>query len=402
MRERYVNNMKSYKDILPTRKEIIMKASSEIDAFDPMRELAEKLHPDKVFLKVDEIIDETKDSKTFKLVPDRENGTERVPYFRAGQYISIKSEINGSKITRPYSISSSPHDALKRDFYTITVKKKEGGFFTDYIWNNWKVGTKVESSGPLGYFHYHPVRDINNIVGLAGGSGITPMYSFAKDIVEKDLDIKFTLFYGVECEDEIIYREELSTLENQSNGKIKVIYVCNKPGDGWKGCTGYLSSELLSEHLDMNEDMTFFMCGPKAMYEYLDGELEKLNIPRRRIRKEAYGEVDDISKYNDFPQAIKDETFNLIVNVGKGYTTIPAKTTETILVALERAGIEAPSHCRSGECGYCRSRLIAGDVYIRDDNDGRRIADKKYGYIHPCATYPTSDIEIEIPTVQRS
>ncbi|HHV27307.1 MAG TPA: hypothetical protein GXX63_08950 [Tissierellia bacterium] len=126
MRERYVNNMKSYKDILPTRKEIIMKASSEIDASDPMRELAEKLHPDKVFLKVDEIIDETKDSKTFKLVPDRENGTERVPYFRAGQYISIKSEINGSKITSPYSISSSPHDALKRDFYTITVKKKEG------------------------------------------------------------------------------------------------------------------------------------------------------------------------------------------------------------------------------------------------------------------------------------
>lgn len=99
------------------------------------------------------------------------------------------------------------------------------------------------------------------------------------------------------------------------------------------------------------------------MYEYLDGELEKLNIPRRRIRKEAYGEVDDISKYNDFPQAIKDETFNLIVNVGKGYTTIPAKATETILVALETAGIEAPSHCRSGECGYCRSRLIAGDIY---------------------------------------
>ncbi|SHH75056.1 iron-sulfur cluster-binding domain-containing protein [Sporanaerobacter acetigenes] len=400
MRERYENAMKSFNDIIPTRQQMIGKASAELDPYDPMRELAKILHPDKVYMVIDEITEETKDTKTFKFVPDKESGTEKLPYFRAGQYISIKAEVNGSKITRPYSLSSSPHDALKRGFYTITIRKKEGGFFTQYIWENWKVGTKVESSSPLGFFYYHPVRDAKNVIGLAGGSGITPMRSFARDIIEKDLDINFTLFYGIEREDEIIFKEELDSFEKQSNGKVKVVYVCNHPCEGWDGCTGYLSAELIKEQVDV-EDRTFIICGPKGMYDYLDGELAKLNIPRRRIRKEAPGEANDITKYPDYPQDLKDEVFNIVVHIGTSNVTIPAKATDTILVSLEKAGIASPSECRSGECGFCRSKLIAGDVYIKKDVDGRRIADKMYGYIHPCSTYPTENLEIEIPLIQR-
>jgi len=72
------------------------------------------------------------------------------------------------------------------------------------------------------------------------------------------------------------------------------------------------------------------------------------------------------------------------------------KSEESVLVALERAGIKAPSKCRSGVCGYCRSRLIQGDVFIPEDTDGRRAQDKKSGYIHPCCSYPLSDMKIEI------
>ena len=68
-----------------------------------------------------------------------------------------------------------------------------------------------------------------------------------------------------------------------------------------------------------------------------------------------------------------------------------------MLVAIERAGIAAPSKCRSGECGYCRSKLLEGDVFITEDNDGRRAADKKFGFIHPCSSYPLSDLFVEIP-----
>lgn len=76
--------------------------------------------------------------------------------------------------------------------------------------------------------------------------------------------------------------------------------------------------------------------------------------------------------------------------------TVPCKTEESPLWAMERAGIKAPSHCRSGECGWCHSRLISGDVYIPEDADGRRLADKKFGWVHPCCTFPLGDIELEV------
>lgn len=401
MRERYTNPVKSYKDLIPVRKKKIMEAPAEFDFYDPMKELAEKLHPDKLVMKIEEIRDETKDTKTFRMILEDKSKIDKLPIFRAGQYLSIKGEVNGSKLTRPYSISSSPMDAIKDNYYEITVKKDEEGFFTKYIWDNWKVGTIVESSGPQGFFYYHPVRDTKNIVGLCGGSGITPMRSMMRQIIQKDLDMNFTLLYGIEHEDEIIFRDELDNMKEKSNGRIEVKYVCNNPSKDWEGPVGLLSAELIKEQVGDVEGKTFFICGPLGLYRYLDEELPKLNIPKRRIRREVYGEVKDVKTYPDFPNEKANETYNVVVNVGNVTTTIEGKATDTLLVSMEKAGIVAPSRCRSGECGYCRSKLISGDVFIRPDGDGRRIADKKYGYIHPCATYPVSNVEIEIPLIQR-
>ncbi len=84
-----------------------------------------------------------------------------------------------------------------------------------------------------------------------------------------------------------------------------------------------------------------------------------------------------------------------------GYTTLTArednllcKAGESLLWAMEAAGIRAPSHCRSGECGWCHSKLVTGDVYVPADADGRRLADVKFNWIHPCVSYPLSDVEI--------
>jgi ferredoxin-NADP reductase len=400
MNNKYVNTIKNFQDILPTRREIINSASSEFDPYDPMAELAKRLHPDNVSLIIDEVIDETADVKTFKLVPNQNSDTKELPVFKAGQYISVKIVVDGSPITRAYSLSSSPEDALKNNFYTLTIKKTDGGFLTSYIWNNWNEGTEIESSAPLGFFHYEHLRDTKDMVGLCGGSGVTPMHSMIRQIVQKNLDFNFTLFYGIKHENEIVFKDEFAKLEAESNGKIKIIYVCSDPDACWKGATGFLSADLIKKYIDI-EGKTFFICGPGVMYKYLDGELPKLNIQRRRIRREVFGETPDITRFEDYPQEMKDKTFNIIVNVGKGYKKISAKATDTILVSLEKAGIAAPSHCRSGECGYCRSRLIDGQVYVKKDSDGRRIGDLIYGYIHPCSTYPISDMEIEIPMIER-
>ncbi len=98
----------------------------------------------------------------------------------------------------------------------------------------------------------------------------------------------------------------------------------------------------------------------------------------------------------DFPKEKKGDSFSLTVVIRGEKQTVPCKTEESLLWAMERAGIKAPSHCRSGECGWCHSRLISGDVYIPEDADGRRLADKKFGWVHPCCTFPLGDIELEV------
>ena len=158
----------AFTKLVSERKKRIERASIEPITSDPINDLARSLHPERQFLIIDEIREETKSTKTFRLIPDPDSSTKELAYFRAGQYISLKVEVNGVNITRPYSISSSPDDAL-RGFYEITIRQEDNGFLTNHIWENWKIGTKIESSGPEGYFYYEPLRDLKNIVGVAGG-----------------------------------------------------------------------------------------------------------------------------------------------------------------------------------------------------------------------------------------
>ncbi len=92
-----------------------------------------------------------------------------------------------------------------------------------------------------------------------------------------------------------------------------------------------------------------------------------------------------------------DKTFQMKVKMQGVVREIPARATETVLVAMERANLASPSLCRSGECGFCRSLLLGGDVFIAPESDDRRAADRKLGYIHPCSAYPLSDLELETP-----
>jgi ferredoxin-NADP reductase len=182
-----VKDLLKFTRVIPERIERIKNASSERITKDAINELAFKLHPDIQHLMISEIVDETKSAKTFKIVPDLDSDTRQVAYFRAGQYLSLKIDVNGYKITRPYSISSAPYEALE-GYYEITLKKTEGGFLSEFAWENWKVGTKIEASDPQGYFYFDPVRDKKSIIGLAGGSGITPFRSMAREIVAGKLD----------------------------------------------------------------------------------------------------------------------------------------------------------------------------------------------------------------------
>jgi len=386
----------AFTKLLPSRKKRIERASSEPIREDAIMELSQKLHPERQFLIIDEVKEETKSTKTFKLVPDPDSETKELAYFRPGQYISLKVDLKGVRITRPYSIASPPKDALK-GFYELTIRKEENGFLTKLIWDTWSVGTKVESSGPEGFFSFERLRDLNQIVGIAGGSGITPFRSMAKAIIDGTIDAKLTLLYGSSEEDDIIYYEEFKQMEKNNPSKIKIVHVLSCPVISLEGCErGFITKEIIEKYCDANSS-TFFICGPQIMYNFVQEELKKFNLPAKRIRREAFGEVKDILTHPDFPKEVAEKVFKVKVHIGEQTKEIPAMATESVLVALERANLNPPSKCRSGECGFCRSLLIDGDVYINPVSDWRKGADKKYNYFHPCASYPISDLEINIP-----
>ena len=387
----------AFTKLIPNRKKRFQKASSEPITSDPMNELARKLHPRRQYLIVSEIKDETKTTKTIKLIPDPDSNTKELAYFRAGQYLSLKVKVNGISITRPYSVSSSPSEALN-GFYEITIKKVEDGYLTKYIWDNWKINQKIISSEPNGFFYYESLRDKKEIVAIGGGSGITPFRSMAKEIAEGKLDIKkMTIIYGSSEEDDIIFYDELKELESKNPEKIKVVHVLSCEEVSLEGCEkGFITADIIKKYTDVNNS-TFFICGPQIMYEFLDKEIEKLNLPLKRVRKEILGQIKDIVNYPGFPQDFAGKTFNIKVHIGNAIKEIPALATEPVLVAMERADLTPPSKCRSGECGFCRSRLISGEIYIIPESDKRRAADKRFNFFHPCSSYPLSNLEIKVP-----
>lgn len=366
-------------------------ASPTPERVDPIGNVAREWHPGKIDLVVTDIREVSPTAKTVRF--ERPDGA-KLPVFYAGQFISLDFEIGESIISRPYSISSAPFEARgARPFVEITVRRSRGdGFICDYVNDTLKVGDRLRGNMGLGQFYYEPLRDAKHVVALAGGVGITPFASMAKEIAHGTLDFDLTILYGSVSSGDIILRDELAKLEGE---KVHVVHVLSGDELDWKGEKGFITADIIKKY--SHEDTTYFICGPQAMYTFMRSELKKLEVPQRRVRFEVFGQAKDITKFEGYPVGLADKTFSLTVVRGISETIIPARATESLAVALERAGIRIETACRSGECGFCRTKVLSGSFYVCPEGDGRRAADKDFGYVHACATYPTSDVKIKIP-----
>ena len=368
------------------------KELPKADSYKP-NQLAKALHPGTQYVKVAKI-DDHGDAKTFWLEADSARGTQALAWFSAGQYLSVSLEIGPMKLTRPYSLSSSPREALAGR-YGLTIKRVEGGLASNYILDNWAVGTEVTVSEPLGVFTYEPLRDAKTIVAIAGGSGITPFRSLAKAIADGDEDGEMILLYGSRTLGDALFQEEFKALEGP---KFKLVNVLSH--ETREGCeSGFITAELIKKYAPAGE-YSIFLCGPQAMYAFADKQIETLGLRKKFIRHELFGEYFGPSKEADYPQNVAPE-FQVTVRMAGKEQTITASSDVSLLRSMEAKGIAAPAHCRSGECGWCHSKLVSGEVYTPKSVDGRREADRIYGYIHPCCSFPLSDLVIEVPPVAK-
>ena len=392
----YFKDLMGWFKLMDRRKAFIESGDiSKLDMSDNVAVLSKEMHPGIIDVEIVDIKEETPSSRTFSF---KACEGYKLPFFYAGQHISVKFCIEGKWLTRPFSVSSAPMEAAKDGILQITLRKKPGGYVSTWVWDNWKVGSKLKFEGAFGDGYWSSIRDTEHVVGIAGGSGITAFRSIAKDMAATKRPRKFTILYGSRSQDDIIFYDELNEISAASEGTIEVYNILSEPKEGWDGEVGFIGAEIIKKLVPDWDKVSYFVSGPQAMYDFIDAEFAKMGIRKKFIRKEEYGETDDITLSPVYPKGKENETFKIKVIFGKDERVIDAKATDTVVVSLEKAGIAPDSHCRSGACGWCRSLLLEGDVWQRPQSDGVRAADKDMGYFHPCSAYPMSDLTIEVFT----
>lgn len=388
----YFKDLMGWFGLMKARQAWIDAGDPNIDTTDNAAKLAKELHADAVNAKIIKIKDETPTTKTFTFKA-LEGST--MPYFNAGQHISVKFCIDGKWLTRPFSVSSCPRDT-DQGILEITLRKMPGGYVSGWVWDNWKEGTEVLFNGAFGDGYWSSIRDREHVVGIAGGSGITAFRSIARDMATSGRPKKFTILYGSRSQDDIIFFDELNEIAAASGGAISVHHVLSEPKEGWEGETGFISAEIIKKLVPDWDNVSYFVSGPQPMYDFLEVEFKKMGIRKKFVRMEEYGETADITASPLYPRGKENETFKIKVIYGLDEQIIDAKATDTVVVSLEKAGIAPDSHCRSGACGWCRSLLLEGDVWQRPQSDGVRMSDKEHGFFHPCSAYPMSDLTIKV------
>ena len=349
---------------------------------DSVARPAEAIHRKELKLVVQSVTDTGKQAKIFRFVS--EDGY--LPPFEAGQYINLFTQIEGVRTSRPYSLSSSPK---QRAYYEITVARTRDGFVSDYLLDQVKPGDRFTANGPAGVFRYQPVFHSKKSLFLAGGSGITPLLSMTREILDAGLDRDVVMLYGCRNPEAALYHEEL-TAYSAAFPNFRYHLVVSDPVENWDGERGFLDEALIRRLVPDFAQRTSYICGPQVMNDFCNSALEAMGVPEKKIRREMFGARRDIQNEPGWPAEL---TGNEVFTITVGDKKIPAKSGEPVLVALERAGVRVNVCCRSGECSLCRVKLVSGNVFLARGML-RRYADEKYGYIHSCKAYPMGDIEI--------
>ena len=333
------------------RRESYANASPLPDPKDHIRELADALHPAEMKFRCISVKDASPTSKTFRF----ESLDGHIPVFQCGQYVNFRFKIGESTLSRPYSL---------------------------------------DGTLPFGTFYWEPLRDSREIVALAGGSGITPFMSMAREVANgKMKGCKLTVLYGSVKSDDIVLKDELAAVEKACSD-VKIVHVLSDDPD-WEGEKGFISKEIIEKY--STPDCTYMFCGPRAMYLFVDKALKELGVEQRRFRHDVVNNPADITKVPGYPEEAIGKTFNITVVRGIQEDIIPAKAEESIAIAIERAGILLNTHCRNGECGLCRAHVLSGAVYTLPDEENRRRMDREMGWYHLCSAWPLSDVKVKIP-----
>jgi len=275
--------------------------------------------------------------------------------FEAGQYITIKKDIKGKELRRAYSISSSP----KNESITIGVKKVDRGGFSDYAHSKLAVGDSLEVMPPEGRFIFKQSDQVKSVAAFAAGSGITPIMSIAKTVLDSNKSNKFVLVYGNKSYEETMFYTDLVKLELDYSNRF-FIYFTNSQAMEENSLFGRIETStvnyaLKNKHKDTNFD-AFYLCGPEKMIHTVTDTLVDNGISKDKIHFELFTatEIKDELQVGaegetQVEVVVDDETFSF---------TMDKKM--LVLDAVLKENIDAPYSCQGGVCSSCIAKITEG------------------------------------------
>ncbi len=349
-------------------------------------------------LKVREIIQETSDAIT--IVFDHPDGKKL--QYKEGQFLTLICDINGEKVRRAYSLCSSP---CCDEYPAVTVKIVEGGKMSTYLNNTLKVGDFIQVMEPMGHFTTEIIgSNKRHIFLFGGGSGITPLLSIIKSILHGEPQSILSLIYANRNELSIIFKDKITSLQEEFPGRLNVIHVLDNAPLNWQGPSGLLNPEMLKKILaelpDWKTDPTvYLMCGPEGMMNNVENTLTAFGISKDKIFKESFvsGTINKKEQIETAEEAKESLISHEVTVIYDGeefkFSVEPGKT---ILETALDLDIDLPYSCQSGLCTACRGKCLSGKVKL-DEEEGLSEQELQEGYVLTCVGHPlTSDVVIEI------
>ena len=308
--------------------------------------------------------------------------------FEAGQYLTLKTKIDGQEIRRDYSISSSP----RSNDLTVTIKEIENGIFSSFANQELKVGESIAVAPPKGRFTYTANSDRQNtIVAFAAGSGITPIMSILKTVLDTNTSQKFVLVYGNKTPEETIFFKTLHDLKTQYPTRFELQYVYSQAqgesalfGRIDKGNTNYSLKNLIN----IDQTSAFYLCGPEKMIHTVKEVLLQHNVCEDDILFELFTATTTVAEAQ---VSIPSGPTKATVLVDDETTEISVNSEQTILEAALKHDVDVPYSCQGGVCSSCICRITKGTAEMRQNSvltDGE-VAE---GLVLSCQAVPTSAV----------
>jgi ferredoxin-NADP reductase len=338
------------------------------------------------------VIRETHDVTTFTFGM----GQPILFFFKPGQFVTLELEIEGERIMRSYTISSSPSIPYS---FSITAKRVEGGVVSNWLVDNLSTGDQIAVHGPTGQFNCMDFA-ADKVLMLSGGVGITPVMSMARWWFDTDSDVDMVFAHSARTPADIIYARELDYMSTRiDNFQLHVICENTGNGEAWSGYRGYLNEYMLKLIAPDFLEREIFCCGPSVYMNAVRNLLSSFGFDMQRYHEESFGSTpqNDAKKaeqHADAAEQVDEVSEKVTVYFSQSDLRVEVAKGSNLNEAANTAGISISKACGMGICGACRVKINSVD-YEMQHNGGISEEEEAQGYVLSCCTKILVNTEVD-------